>query len=119
MSRISAFGIMLCVLFAAGCSSDNEEDLTPTCNTSNVTFSGTITGLINQYSCLNCHGNNPSAPFSLVSYANVKAKVDDGRLFGAINHSTGFSPMPKGLPKMSQCDINKVKAWIDAGAPNN
>jgi hypothetical protein len=55
----------------------------------------------------------------LEGYSNVKAKVTDGRLFGAINHSPGYAPMPDGQPKMDQCDINKVKTWIDAGAPNN
>jgi hypothetical protein len=55
----------------------------------------------------------------LDTYAGVKAKVDDKRLWGAINHFDTFSPMPQGYGKMSDCDIKKVGAWINAGAPNN
>jgi hypothetical protein len=105
----------------SGCYYDKEDELYgTTCNTANVTYSTTITGIINAYNCLSCHGGTaPSAGFSLEGYNNVKAKVTDGRLLGAINHSTGFAAMPQNAPKMSQCDINKVKAWVDAGALNN
>ncbi|MFN2440044.1 MAG: hypothetical protein ABR503_12650, partial [Chitinophagaceae bacterium] len=60
-----------------------------------------------------------SGNISLGDYTSVKTQVNNGKLFGAINHAPGFSPMPQGANKMSQCDINKVKAWVDAGAPNN
>jgi hypothetical protein len=104
-----------------GCYYDSEEELYGTdCDTSNVTYSTTIKGLLNTYTCLTCHiGSNPSGGFTLDTYAGIKARVTDGRLWGAINHLSGFSPMPQGYVKMSDCDIKKVKAWIDAGAPNN
>ena len=111
---------LISALFLCNCTRDNNGELPdPNCNTSMVSFSSTVSGIINTH-CLGCHGaNNPSAGFSLNTYNGVKAKVDDGRLFGAINHSPGFTPMPEGSPKLSQCDINKIKAWIDAGALNN
>ena len=114
--------ILTLTVLITGCYYDVEEELYPpnNCDTTNVTYSSTISTIINNNACLSCHsGASPSGGFSLESYANVKAKVNDGRLFGSINHSSGFAPMPQGLNKMSQCDINKVKAWIDAGAPNN
>lgn len=115
--------ILMCIagfVFLTGCYYDVEEELYGTCHTGNVTYSTTITGIINGYACLSCHsGTVPSGGFSLVGYDNVKAKVDDGRLLGAISHANGFAPMPQGLSKMTQCDINKVRSWIDAGAPNN
>ena len=110
--------VIFCVLL--GCRYDVEPNLA--CDTSNVTYSSTITGIINSYGCLqsSCHGgSSPGSGFKLDSYAGVKAKVTDGRLFGAITHASGFVPMPQNGGKMSQCDINKVKAWIDAGAPDN
>jgi hypothetical protein len=115
--------IIFCLILATSCKYNVKEELdgvaTP-CDTTNVTYTSTIVGIINTYSCLSCHsGGTPIGGFSLEDYSHVKAKVDDGRLFGAINHSPGFTPMPNGLPKMNQCDIDKVKAWIDAGAPNN
>lgn len=120
MKFFSAFVVLLLCIATSGCYYDVEEELYGVCNTGTVTYSSTITGIISNYGCLNCHGGNaPTAGFSLEGYDNVKAKVTDGRLFGAINHETGYSPMPQGANKMTQCDINKVKAWIDAGAPNN
>ena len=112
--------IFITVLVWWGCRYDKEQ--VGICTTSGVTYSATITGIINTYGCLNssCHGGStPASGFSLADYNGVKAKVTDGRLFGAISHASGFSPMPKNAGKMSECDIKKVKAWIDAGAPNN
>jgi hypothetical protein len=119
--RVVLFFLLLSFLILS-CKHDVENEVPngPSCDLSNVTYSSTITGIISKYSCLSCHsGSAPTGGFSLEGYSNVKAKVTDGRLFGAINHSPGYAPMPDGQPKMDQCDINKVKTWIDAGAPNN
>jgi mono/diheme cytochrome c family protein len=105
------------ILVIISCTKDNNGQI-ENCVTTGVTYSGTVSPIISA-NCLGCHGATPSAPFSLNTYAAVKAKVDDGRLFGAISHAAGFSPMPKGGAQLGQCEINKIKAWIDAGAPNN
>lgn len=107
------------VFIVSGCYYDKEELLYGSnCDTSNVTYSSTITGIINSYGCLGCHvGANPSGGINLETYANVKMVVDNGRLYGAISHAPGFRPMPDGAAKMNSCDLKKVKAWIDAGTP--
>ena len=113
--------LMTC-LSMGGCYYDVEEELygATTCDTTHTTYSVTISGIIHNYACLSCHGGaSLQGGFSLQTYADVKAKVNDNRLWGAINHASGFAPMPQGMSKMSQCDINKIKAWIDAGAPDN
>jgi hypothetical protein len=38
---------------------------------------------------------------------------------GAITHAPGFTPMPQGGAKLPACEIAKIKAWVDAGSPNN
>src|SRR5688572_15473549 len=110
-------------LALAGCYYDREEDLYPppgNCETTNVTYSAMIVPLLQNYSCNSCHsGPAPSDNISLDNYTGVKAVALNGKLFGAISHSAGFSPMPQGGNKLSACNIDKVKAWIDAGAPNN
>ena len=126
MKRVA---IITFIVFAAltasfslsGCYYDSVEELYGTgCDTTNVTYSTTIKGLLNTYTCLTCHiGSNPSGGFRLETHADVKAKVTDGTLWGAINHQPGFSSMPQGYIKMTDCELKKVKAWIDAGAPNN
>jgi hypothetical protein len=110
-----------CFLFNS-CYYDKEEELYGAggCDTTQVTYSVTINTIINNNACLTCHsGPSPIGGFSLQGYANVVAKVNDHRLLGALYHASGFAPMPQGMPKLSQCELNKVKAWIDAGAPNN
>jgi len=66
-----------------------------------------------------CHvdGNEDNAWFSLEGYANSKASADFGRIVGAISHDTDFSPMPKNGNKLDQCTIDKISAWVSAGAP--
>jgi hypothetical protein len=105
----------------SGCYYHKEDALYGSnCDTSNVTYSTTIKNLLTNYGCLGCHvGGNPPGGINLETYSNVKVMVDNGRLYGAITHSPGFRPMPDGAAKMNDCDIKKVKAWIDSGAPNN
>ncbi len=116
--------VVFTAALVAGCKYDKEEDLYPpspiACNPGQVTFSTTITGIFTTYSCNFCHGStSPSGNISLTSYNSVKAVVNNGKLFGSITHAPGFSPMPQGGAKIPACDIAKIKAWIDAGAPNN
>ncbi|MGV3656306.1 MAG: hypothetical protein ACO1NX_00070, partial [Chitinophagaceae bacterium] len=91
-----------------------------TCVTTNMRYGADIAPII-QANCFACHSNATASisGFSLEGHSNLKAKVDDGRLLGAITHATGFSPMPQGSAKLSDCNISKITAWINAGAPNN
>jgi mono/diheme cytochrome c family protein len=73
-----------------------------------------------QAQCLGCHNNNAqSGSVNLEGHANTKRYADNGRLFGSINHSSGFAAMPPTGQKIRDCDIAKIRAWINAGAPNN
>lgn len=107
------------LLLAPGCYYDNEQELYPGsfCDTSAVTWSGTIQPLI-QSSCAvpGCHVTGAQAP-DLTSYSLVKAAADNGQLRGVILQGVPFfMPAPLGLPS---CDRSKVEAWLNAGAPNN
>lgn len=89
------------------------------CDSSNFTFSGSIRTIINN-KCLGCHSSTAAqGNINFSTYTGVKAKVDDGRLWGAINHFPGFSPMPKNGNKLSDCEITLFRKWIATGAPNN
>jgi mono/diheme cytochrome c family protein len=107
-----------------GCYYDKEEILYPgtTCDTTKVTYSVTISGMMTTH-CNVCHStasaNANGGGIALDSYSKVKVYADNGRLMGSINHAGGFSPMPKNATKLSTCDISKVQAWVNAGAPNN
>ena len=121
MKRI--FSISLFTLFLISCQNNKKEVVNDTCSTANVTYSVTITNIINSNGCLSCHGgSSPIAGFNLDSYATVKAKASETRsgtsvLYGALAHMSAFTPMPQGLPQLSSCNLAKVKAWIDTGMP--
>jgi hypothetical protein len=112
--------VMIGSFSISGCYYDVEEELYGgnTCDTMNITYSGTVKNLLNNYGCSGCHtGGSPPAGVVLDNHAGVKLSIN--RVWGAINHSTGFKPMPDGGAKMNQCDINKIGIWMNAGAPNN
>lgn len=121
---ITILFLLVIMITIAGCYKDNEEELYPgnggTCDVTGVTYSSTVAPLLQNNGCTGCHsGGAPSGGITLNSYTAVKGIAANGKLYGAISHAAGFSPMPKNGAKMNACDINKIKAWIDAGALNN
>lgn len=89
------------------------------CDTTDYKYSTAIKTLM-QNKCQGCH--NPAllgGNIDLSTYTGVKAVAVNGKLYGSITWTTGFSAMPKGGIKMADCEISQVKKWIDAGSPNN
>jgi hypothetical protein len=114
-------GLFFLLVTTSSCYYDKEEILYPdgVCDTANVTYSRSVTPVLSA-NCTSCHGGNtPSAGISLDNYNGIKAVADNGKLWGAVSHTAGFSPMPKNSAKMNSCNITKIKKWIDAGALNN
>lgn len=89
------------------------------CDTTSVTFSGTIWPII-ELNCFGCHsGPQPTGGINLVDYNSIVVQANNGKLFGAVNHNAGFAAMPKNAPKLSDCKIEQIKIWIEDGTPNN
>ncbi len=90
------------------------------CNTDNVSYAQDIRPVI-QNNCQGCHsGANPSGGISLDTHAGLAASANSGRLYGAISWQVGYVAMPLGASNpLPQCTVDKIKAWIDAGAPDN
>lgn len=113
--------VLITAITCISCKNDNAELLYPpdVCDTSNVTYSNTILPILRD-NCYRCHaGNQTVAPFHLDSYADASLVALSGHMYGAITHSTGYNAMPKDSDKLSDCNIAKIKKWIDDGAPNN
>lgn len=91
------------------------------CDTTNVTYSGTIVTIFSQNcSVSGCHdGATKAGGYDYSNYTGVIASITSGRLLGAINHESGYFPMPQNTAKLSSCDINKITAWVNKGYPNN
>ncbi len=111
--------LLLFIVFMQGCYYDNKDILNPGtgCDTTIVTYSASVNPVLTAY-CVGCHsGANAPLGVNLETYPNVKLQT--GKLFGSVNHSPGFIPMPKNENKLSDCNIAKIRKWVAAGAPNN
>jgi mono/diheme cytochrome c family protein len=88
-------------------------------DTLNVSFATKIRPLL-QAHCFSCHGNGSSdGNVSVNTYDQVMHLAISGRLLGSISHSSGFSPMPLGTDKLSDCNITAIRVWIEEGMQNN
>jgi hypothetical protein len=73
--------------------------------------------------CQGCHGTQPAngAPMSLMSYANLTAKNDDGIMIAqralARIKNPGAQMPPLPAPSVTTTDISMFEAWVTAGAP--
>ena len=81
-----------------------------------LSFESDIQPLLTKCASPYCHGNGNYAG-SVKSYKDVVNFVNTGRVLPALNHETGFSPMPKGQEKWSNEDISKLESWISQGMP--
>lgn len=107
--------------FFVSCYYDNEEALYPTlsnaCDTTNVTFSGTIAPILNN-NCYSCHSNaNASFGGGIRLQAIADVVTNSSRVVAAIKQ-TGPFPMPPG-GKLSNCTVTQFDIWIRNGMPNN
>lgn len=122
-SKILFASLAIFMLMLSSCYYDKKEKLYApqaggtVCDTSSVTYSGTIQPILTA-SCIGCHSaGNTSGGYALDTHAGVSAA--SGRLLGAIKHSTGFSAMPQNAGKLGDCQIAQIEKWLNSGAPNN
>jgi mono/diheme cytochrome c family protein len=119
---------LIAVLLAGGLSScyyDKEELLYGNTGAScsaaagTISYSQQVVPLLNSQ-CYSCHsGGSPSGNILMGTYNADKAIGLNGKLYGSINHSSGYKPMPEGAPRMTDCQIAIIKKWIDQGSPDN
>lgn len=94
------------------CADDN-------CDTLNVSFSGHIFPVVQNY-CQGCHsGSNPSGSLSLTSYSEIANAAANGSLISSLKGIDGYTLMPKDSQKLSDCKIRQFELWIEAGTPEN
>ena len=126
--KITGFvsSLIFIALFATSttsCYKYNEEELYSSgCDTTEVLYSVHIQPLVQNF-CYACHGSTVFSSLGdnleLEGYSNFLVPVNSGALMGAISHEANFSPMPQNSPKLSECSINTIQAWINQGALNN
>lgn len=118
---IPAATIAIFLLFFVSCYYDNEEALYPAltnaCDTTYVTYSGTIAPVLSSY-CTTCHGGSvPSGGISLTSYSAVQTVASSGLLMNALTgKGVPIMPMSGSLPS---CKLSLFQIWIRKGMLNN
>lgn len=89
------------------------------CDTTDVTFSGSIFPLMQAY-CIGCHsGSSPQGGLSLANYSEISATAGTGLLMNALNGTGGITQMPLNQAAWPDCAIRTVAIWIEDGMPNN
>lgn len=89
------------------------------CDTTNVTYSGTIAPILQTY-CVGCHNTTLSSGGIVLSQYNGVAAVGlSGQLVGAITHSPGYTAMPLGGTMLPECEIAQITKWVNDGATDN
>ena len=113
--------VAMFLFIVVSCYYDNEEALYPSlnnsCDTTNVTFSATITSVLNSY-CTTCHSGSPaSGGITLTNYASVQAQASSGQLMNSLNgNGVPIMPFSGSLPA---CKMDQFKIWIRNGMLNN
>ncbi len=112
------------LFFLSSCNYNNFKELNPTkttnstCDTAGVmSYSAQIVPILNA-NCITCHDGSTAT--NLVGHAATTNAYPLGDFYAAVAHlGGGVQTMPKNASKLPECDIAKIKKWIDAGAPNN
>ena len=125
MRKLIMVGLLAFVGFS--CTKENKEDLRASqtgpvqdsCITSDLTYQNSIQAILSTNCAVSgCHaGPNGIGGLDLNTYSSSQKIAADGELVGRIKNIAGPLMPPSG--KLSDCDIEKIEAWIADGAPNN
>jgi hypothetical protein len=124
---MKSLGFLLAfILFGTSCYYDKAEELYPPgdCDTATVGWSATVKPIL-QNRCYACHNaasaNVSGAGIALEPYSNLQSFLNSNSqaFLGAIQHGSGYSPMPKGGSKLSDCELLQINQWIAGGYPEN
>ena len=112
------------VFFLSSCTS---EQLTPDCNTQNMSYSQNVVPILKS-NCYKCHSTgNVVGSYghlldnydSLKPYTVRSTVTNISFLEGVITHTPGYIAMPYMDGKLDTCAIKQIQAWITQGAQNN
>jgi len=82
------------------------------CDTTHVTFKGSVDPIFQTY-CYGCHSaGNASGGIDLTDFNQLALLIDNGALLGSIRWEAGYIPMPKGGNKLTDCEINTIAIWV-------
>ncbi len=125
ISSIGRFVFFICiaiVVLYSSCGKEKGNLYVPlSCDTTNVKYNDTIKNIV-AITCAvsGCHVSGGAGPNDFTIYAELKAKVDDnGKVYDRV--FVNASPMPPtyAVKQLTDCEKQKIKSWLNMGAPNN
>lgn len=91
-----------------------------TCTFGTLSYSTDIKPIIDAKCTGGCHSSTKlDGGYDLSAYEGLKSAVDNEALYASITATLAASRMPKDGDALPDCDVKKIKAWIDAGALKN
>ena len=122
--------VFMVIAIFSSCTKKNAEDLTLAALNDTISndtislcepeglYATEVKPIMDAY-CTTCHapgGLQSSMPLN--TYSNL-ALISSEMLLGTINHEAGFSAMPDGGAKLTDCEILTVQKWVDGGMLDN
>lgn len=113
--------LAVCLMLAwsvSGCYYDVEEELYGACDTTATTYSITVVPMLQANGCLGCHTAPATAGNGIVldNYNSIANLVQQNKFISGADRMPPSSA-PNGI--LSDCDMNKLRSWVNAGASNN
>lgn len=113
--------LTLSAMFFTACYYDKADKLYSgvgtACDTAGMTYNNHIKPILDA-NCVSCHNATAfSGNVKLHTYSDVQVTIPSGKLLNSVKHLSGGSKnMPPGS-KLSDCNIQKIEAWIKRGYP--
>lgn len=105
-------------LILHSCYNDNEEEIygVVTCDTTAITYAERVQPIINS-SCATtgCHVSGGSAPGNFTNFSELQSKINSGSFENRVLVQKDMPPNSS----LSDCELQTIQAWLDAGAQNN
>ena len=122
MRVFSIFATFIFILVFVACTKDigPNPDLIKINSCDTVSFDKHIKPIITA-KCVTCHfpGNPSGAPGDFNNYTELKAKADAGLIKARVfDHVPSIMPQA-AAPQLTSGELDLIKCWLDAGAPNN
>ena len=118
LSLSLAFSVI--VIGSTGCYYDVDEELNPElCDTTAMNYQK-ISAVFQQGTCLSCHsGANADAGLDLSTYAGASQYLNSSSstLIDRITVGNTGAIMPPSGTKLNDCNVSKIRTWINAGFP--
>ncbi|WKN42618.1 c-type cytochrome [Tunicatimonas pelagia] len=96
-----------------GCQKEENTAL-PAITSTEAFFDEAVTPIFFQ-NCNYCHSTEQAtAGIVLDTYADARAVALNGQLLGAVNHVSGYTPMPLNAPQLPDEEIATIRRWVEA-----